>query len=205
MDGNYIAIGATGFQAGDNTIGATDLYMKRMDTWIFRQRLTANDGKDGDSFGSSVALSGKTVLVGAPRHSAAGGDGSGAAYVFQPRGTNWVQQSKLVDPISALEDEFGYSVAVSDETAVVGARQDDKRGLNSGTVYVFMRQAPTAKTLEEWWKQTAVLTAEDPAIGAQFGHAVDIDQDTIIVGAYGADVAGSDSGAAYIFERRGAQ
>jgi len=205
MDGNYIAIGATGFKAGDNTIGATDLYMKRMDTWIFRQRLTANDGKNGDNFGASVALSGKTVLVGAPRHSAAGGDGSGAAYVFQPRGTNWVQQSKLVDPISALEDEFGYSVAVSDETAVVGARQDDKRGLNSGTVYVFMRQAPTAKTLEEWWKQTAVLTAEDPAIGAQFGHAVDIDQDTIIVGAYGADVAGSDSGTAYIFERRGAQ
>ncbi len=205
MYDNYIAIGATGFSSGDITVGSADIYMKRMETWIFRQRLTANDGKNGDNFGAAVALSGKTVLVGAPDHNSAGGDGSGAAYVFQPRGTNWVQQSKLVDPISALEDEFGYSVAVSRKTAVVGARQDDKKGLNSGTVYVFTQQRPTAKILEEWWKQTDVLTAENPAIGAQFGHSVDIDHDLIIVGAYGADVAGSDSGAAYIFERSGAQ
>lgn len=206
MDGKYIAIGATGFQAGNKgVVGSVDLYMKRMDTWIFRQRLTANDGRNGDTFGASVALNEKTVLVGSPFHSAAGGNGSGAAYVFQTRGTTWLQQSKLVDPISALEDEFGYSVAVSGEMAVVGARQDDKRGPNSGTVYVFTRQPPTAKTLKEWWKQTAVLTAENPAIGAQFGHAVDVDQNTIIVGAYGVDLAGSDSGAAYIFEQRGGQ
>ena len=106
---------------------------------------TSSDPPDPD-FGLSVALSGSTALVGAPRQQK--GDTGGAAYVFVRSGTTWSQQAELTVPASAQHDFFGYSVAVSGTTALAGAWNLDS---GDGAAYVFVRSGST-------WSQQAGLT-----------------------------------------------
>ena len=95
-------------------------------TWTQQAELTASDGAASDDFGYSVAVSGTTAVVGAwGRHSA-----TGAAYVFGESANTWTQQAELTASDGAASDDFGYSVAVSGTTAVVGAYGNHKK---SGT------------------------------------------------------------------------
>ena len=178
--------------------GAAYIYRKRGDRWESIAKLLPHDAIEGDDFGDAVAINGNTVVVGSPDNSA-GGPESGAAYIYTKQGEKWIKQVKLIDTVSSSEDEFGYSVAITDKTAVVGSRQDDRRGINTGSVYVYT--SLTDDKGETRWDKQSVLTADDAAIGAQFGHAVAVDKDTILVGAHGMDDAGVDSGAAYLFAR----
>src|SRR6185436_11880672 len=91
----------------------------------------------GDLFGSSVAVAGDTAVVGAPLRDGKGKD-SGAAYVFVRSGVTWSQQAKLLADDGAAGDEFGISVAVSGDTAVVGAYSRDDKGTDSGAAYAFV-------------------------------------------------------------------
>ena len=95
--------------------------------------ITADDAAAGDGFGGSVAVSGTTVVVGAPFD-----DGSfGSAYVFDCSSFPCVQVSKLTASDGAEFDFFGESVAVSGTTAVVGASRDDDAANDSGSAYYF--------------------------------------------------------------------
>src|SRR5690606_16303405 len=94
-------------------------------------------------------------------------------------------------------DQFGRSVSVSGDTALVGADGDVDAGSNSGSAYVFVRSGAS-------WARQAKLRARDGAALDQFGHSVSISGDTALVGAYGDDDAGSNSGSAYVFVRSGA-
>jgi len=161
-------------------------------------KLTASDGGHGDYFGMSVAISGDTAIVGAHGDDDKG-DTSGSAYIFHRQWNDssslwqWSQQAKLTALDGAVGDAFGRSVAISGDTAIVGAHGDDDKGSNSGSAYVFTRSATT-------WTQEAKLTASDAAQGDTFGWSVAISSDTAIVGAYGDD---GYSGSAYIFQRSG--
>ena len=147
--------------------------------------LTASDGATGAYFGYSVAVSGDTAVVGAY-----GADSeTGAAYVFTRSGAVWTQQQKLTASDGALGAKFGCSVAVSGDTAVVGAWGDDS---NSGAAYVFTRSASV-------WTQQQKLTAGAASDLANFGASVALSGDTAIVGAPG----DSFIGAAYVFTRSG--
>ncbi len=159
-------------------------------------KLTADDGAAGDNFGSSVAISGDTVIVGA-QWDDDNGDGSGSAYVFVLNGTTWNQQAKLTASDGAPEDWFGHSVAISGDTVVVGAHGDDDRGYGSGSAYVFVRDGTT-------WTQQAKLTANDGAAADAFGWFVAVSEDTAVVGAYNDDDRGASSGSVYVFVRNGA-
>ena len=108
------------------------------------------------------------------------------------------QLAKLVANDGAKGDTFGTSVAISDGIAVVGANGDDDKGYNSGAVYVFEMSSPDD---ESSWAQVAKLTADDGAKYDMFGGSVAISDGTIVVGAYGDDDNGSDSGAVYLFEK----
>ena len=99
-------------------------------------KLTARNAAIDDQFGSSVAVSGDTALVGVPYDDDAGSD-SGAAYIFVRSGTSWIQQAKLTASDAAAGDLFGQSVAVSGDTALVGAVDDGDAGRNSGSAYVY--------------------------------------------------------------------
>jgi hypothetical protein len=120
-------------------------------------KLTASDGAKHDNFGWSVAISGATAVVGADTKNS----GTGAAYVFTRSGSTWSQQAKLTASDAAAGDNFGFSVAISMDTVVVGA---DAKSSNTGAAYVFTRSGTT-------WSQQAKLTASDAAAGDNFGGA----------------------------------
>ena len=140
-------------------------------------------------------LSGDLAVVGAGYAANAAGTTSGVAYVFRRSGSGWTQAAKLL-PQDAGEawDVFGYSVSISGNTAIVGALQDDDRGTNSGSAYIFQESGST-------WTQVAKLTAGDGATGDGFGCSVSISGATAAVGAYGDDDKGTNSGSVYLFQQ----
>ena len=100
-------------------------------------KLTASDGAANDYFGYSVAVSGDTVVVGASSDDDNGTD-SGSAYVYRYDGSMW-QETKLTASDGEPNDLFGNSVAISEDTAMVGSPLDDDVGSMSGSAYVFVR------------------------------------------------------------------
>lgn len=156
--------------------------------------LLASDGAAGDEFGRAVAMDGDIIVVGAPDCCDAELE-AGSAYILRREGSSWVEQSKLLASDGEDGDEFGYSVGISGNLAIVGAQRDDDRGFNSGAAYIF-KYVPA---LDEWVQQ-AKLLASDGAAGDQFGHSVDICGDFAVVGAYLHDIGGSNTGAAYLFQ-----
>ena len=134
-----------------------------------------------DLFGSSVAIAGDTIVVGAWWDDD-NGEASGSAYVFTRTGTTWTEQAKLTASDGAAFERFGFSVAIAGDTIVVGAYLDD----NVGSAYVFTRTGTI-------WTQQAKLLGSDGA-PSNFGISVAIVGDTIVVGA---------REASYVFTRTG--
>jgi uncharacterized repeat protein (TIGR01451 family) len=152
---------------------------------------------ENDRFGRSVAIDGDTVVVGA--YNADLGDiiGAGAAYVFTLDGSIWTEQQKLSASDKAGGDYFGRSVAIDGDTIVAGAYRADPGGSNAGAAYVFTRTGST-------WTEQQKLTASDKAENDYFGRSVAISGETVVVGAYNADLGDiTDAGAAYVFTRTG--
>ncbi len=105
--------------------GSAYIYVRNGTTWAQQAKLTANDGAASDNFGWSVALSGNTALVGAPEDAVGANAEQGSAYIFVRNGTTWTQQAKFTSSDGAAEDAFGIAVALSGETALVGAPGGD--------------------------------------------------------------------------------
>ena len=160
------------------------------------KRLVATDPQAFDFFGNSVAVSGDTAVVGTREADA----DAGAAYVFQ-RGQggvdNWGKVTKLLASDAEANDVFGWSVALSGDTLVVGAYGEDAGGNAAGAAYVFGRDEGGADN----WGEVKKLTASDAQAEDGFGFSVALSADTLVVGAGGEDAAGSQAGAAYVFER----
>ena len=230
---NSTADGVNGNQANNSATnaGAAYVFVRTGTTWAQQAYLKASNSNAFDRFGVSVAISGETIVVGARSEDSAAvgingdqGDNSagnsGAAYVFVRVGGNWTQQAYLKASNPDPQDEFGVSVAVFEDTVVVGAEDEASRstGVNgnqtnndvvgSGAVYVFTRTGTT-------WSQQAYLKASNTDFGDDFGEAVAIFGDTVVVGSSNedSDSVGIDgdptndnavnSGAAHIFIRTG--
>jgi hypothetical protein len=166
---------------------------------IQESKIVASDAASVDWFGWSVAISGDWLVVGAYRDDDAG-EGSGAAYVYQRQAgaeDRWIEVQKLTVGDAAEGDEFGRSVAIAGDTIVVGANGDDDRGDRSGSGYVFQRDQGGA----DQWGQVAKINSNTGAAGDRFGWSVAIHANSIVVGAPRDDDNGSDSGAAFVFER----
>ena len=162
-----------------------------IDPFIQQAKLTASDGAGGDQFGFSVAISGDTAVVGANLDDSQ----RGSAYVFVKPGSGWAnatETAKLTASDGAANDFFGDSVAISGDTVVVGATNDDGRG----SAYVFVKPGSGWATATE----TAKLTASDGVGDHFFGLSVAISGDTVVVGAKNDD---SGRGAAYVFVKPG--
>jgi uncharacterized repeat protein (TIGR01451 family) len=196
MDGDTVVVGAP-FESVQ--LGAAYVFVRSGTTWSQQQKLAASDGAGADQFGFAVSLSADTALVGAPLEDAPGGLGAGAAYVFVRSGTTWSEQQKLVAADGAAGDSFGWSVAVSGETAIVGEPFDDNvGGTNAGSAYAFVRSAT-------FWAPQQKLVASDGVGTAQFGIAVSLDGETAVIGASGDDPPGlPNAGSDYVFLRSGA-
>jgi hypothetical protein len=195
IDGDTAVVGAGYADVGLKLDqGAAYVFTRSGETWTQRQKLTASDSALGAYFGSSVAISGDTVVVGARGAYVDGEVNQGAAYVFTRSGETWTQQQKLTASDGTARDHFGSSVAISGDTVVVGASQADVGGnYHQGAAYVFARSGAT-------WTQRQKLTTSRGAAQAFFGGSVAISGGTMVVGAHGADIGANESqGAAYVF------
>ena len=205
LDENTMAVGA--YQANHvdgngngNTVsdsGSAYVFTRQQGAWSQVAKLTAYDPAANDYFGRSVAVDGNTVVVGADQHDGKGDD-SGAAYVFTKPSGIWddtTETARLTASDAASDDKFGISVAVNGRKALVGARQDDDNGGNSGSAYVFAKPSGGWTTATE----TAKLTASDGAADDEFGISVAVAGDTVVVGAH----QDGGSGSAYVYSVSG--
>lgn len=138
--------------------------------WTEAARLAASDGTIGDRFGAALAAAGDRMLVGAP----AADSGLGAVYVFERRGSAWAQVSRLVAPARVKGDDFGASLLVAGDVALVGAPGHAE---SSGLVHVFRRDGRGA------WAAAGTLASPDSGTGQRFGIAMAQDGGTLLVGA----------------------
>jgi len=179
---------------GDES-GSAYIFMRSGSSWSQQAKLMAYDGAGDDQFGSSVSIDGDWALVGAPFDDDQGID-SGSVHVFLRSGTTWAQQAKLVASTGTTKEEFGTSISIDGDTAIIGAPFAGGVHPSAGVAYVFARSGWT-------WTQQARLSASDGATGDEFGCSVSIDGDTALVGAWGDDDTGDNSGSAYVFCRSG--
>jgi hypothetical protein len=156
------------------------------ETWIEIQKLLASDGEQGDYFGYSISLFGDTALIGAYWSN----DDKGSAYIFTHTGTTWTQQAKLTASDGVAEDQFGISVSLYENTALIGAYACNG---GTGASYVFTRTGTT-------WMEQQKLTASDGQVDDYFGGSVSLFNDTALIGAF---VWNGGAGAAYVFTRTG--
>jgi hypothetical protein len=180
ISGSTLAVGDAAHAKG---AGRAYVFAETGTGWKQTAELKGSDTAAGDQFGSSVAISGTTVVVGARLNT----KGAGRAYVFKKTPTGWKQAAELKGSDTIAVDEFGGSVAISGTTVIVGAWSHS----DGGAAYVFTKTA-------SGWKQAAELKGSDAAGPEQFGGTVAISGTTIVVGAC---VDANCHGEAYIFNK----
>ncbi|QJE94659.1 FG-GAP repeat protein [Luteolibacter luteus] len=206
-------------------------YPITIDPVAMQTYLAPSNGDQSDDFSHAVAISGDTVVMGAPGEDSAAtgvnGDeasnaatDSGAAYIFVRNGSAWTQQAYLKASNTGAGDSFGCAVAISGDTVAIAARSEDSEATgvngdqsgnaaaNSGAVYVFTRSGTT-------WTQQAYLKGANTGADDNFGASVGIVNDTVVVGASeedsnatgvngnATDESAPGSGAVYVFTRSG--
>ena len=189
--------------------GALYVFDRTNAGWIQTQKIVANDRELGSWLGNSVAICGNNIIAGAigGDHDANGGsrmEAAGAAYIFERSGGKWLQTQKLVAADRSPYDEFGFSVAISGDYAVVGARRvtekkgDEDNGAYTGNAYIFKRNAAGG------WSQQMKIDPDDRTNGDYLGTAVGISGDYLIVSAPGQDTDSlgnymPNAGAIYVY------
>lgn len=182
IDDDVMVVGCSSDPADDpEHVGGAFVFLRVAGTWVGPTPLRAADGKNGEFFGESVAVSDGTVVVGAPLANVRDDRGetrnaAGAVYVFKRVGRSWQQQARLTARNASEDDGLGAAVAVYGDTLAASAPFEDsvKTGVNqngrdddapdSGAVYVFVRRAGR-------WTQQAYIKAPrpDPAVAPQWG------------------------------------
>lgn len=243
IDGDTMVVGAQGEStiatgvngAGSDTLGANQsgaiyVFVRADGVWTQQAHIKANHPDEGDTFGRSVAISGDTIVVGAPAEdsAASGIDGdetdnsaadAGAAYVFFRADGVWTQQAYLKASNPDSYDKFGGAVAISGDVVVVGAvgescaattvdgDQNNNSSSGSGAAYVFRRNGGA-------WTQDAYLKSHtsirNSSLGCNLGYSVAVSGSDIVVGEPYADrndpLGGPSSprrGFAYVFTYNG--
>ncbi|MBS1788049.1 MAG: putative Ig domain-containing protein [Acidobacteria bacterium] len=198
LDGNTALVGAPYDEVTHTDQGSVYVFVRTDTGWTLQQKLFAQDGEPGDKFGSAVAISGNTALIGAPEDDEGTNLEFGSAYVFVRSGTVWTQQQKLSPNGGLAGALFGSAVALDGNTALVGAylQTITPSFFTSGAAYVFVRNGTT-------WTQQQRLLSNDFQDGDFFGFGVALDGDTALVGAPNHSVSIGGQGAAYIFTRSG--
>ena len=197
LSGSTAVVGAPGHNEAGAGSGVAYLFGQNVggaDAWGNSGTLIGSNSASGDAFGSSVDIDGSNIVVGAPTADRNMRSNTGAAYVFIGAA---LTENELIpsDPDDLNNgDDFGFSVAISGTTALVGARAEDEGGGTSGAAYAF--------TAADGWAQGAKFKPADSADLDEFGYAMGLDGSTAVVGALKGDAdmqMVNDAGAAYIF------
>ena len=192
ISGDYAIIGAQREDTKGESSGSAYIFARENGIWIEKAKITARDGDENDRFGFSVSIDSNYAIIGA-----IGSNGnvnySGSAYIFKRQRANWIEQAKFNASDGSEHDDFGRTVSISGEYAIVGAYWDDDNGFNSGSAYIFKRE-------RENWIEQAKLIASDGSEWDQFGKAVEISGDYAVIGANRDDDGETESGSAYVFK-----
>ena len=163
--------------------------------WGEKNKIVASDRAENDNFGNSVDIDGNYAIVGAFRKD----NYTGAAYIFKKNTSgNWVQVAKLIASDRAADDNFGYSVSISGNFAIVGAYQEDEDAIggetvsNAGSVYIFKNDG------SDNWIQVQKKVASNRSENNYFGYSVSMNGEYAVVGAYGRM---ESRGAAYVLKK----
>ena len=191
ISGDYAVVGAQENDDNGTNSGSAYVFKRAGASWAQETKLLPSDGATIDVFGISVSISGDYAVVGAHRDRD-NGSFSGSAYVFKRTDVTWTQEAKLLPSDGAADDQFGISVSISGDYAVVGAQENDDNGSNSGSAYLFKRS-------DTIWTQEAKLLASDGAAADEFGRSVSISGDYAVVGAWRDNDNGTDAGSAYLY------
>eukprot|EP00970_Alexandrium_tamarense_P002571 scaffold363_cov209-Alexandrium_tamarense.AAC.30 len=190
----HLVVGAP----NDDDKGSAYLYTlnSTSNTWGDEQKIVSSDGAADDLFGRAVAMSGTGHLVVGAYADDDKGSSSGSVYLYTLNSTSntWGDEQKIVSSDGATNDWFGWSVAMSGTGhLVVGARGDDDNGSSSGSVYLY-----TLNSTSNTWGDEQKIVASDGAAYKNFGNAVAMSgTGHLVVGAFGDDDMGSNSGSVY--------
>ena len=193
-DGAFVAFGVRGHDGGLVNRGAAYLFARGAAGWSQLQKLTPATPQSREEFGHAVSLRGTVLAVGAPK-SDRDGVGAGSAWIFESNGANFVEAVRLSAPAPAVAGGFGAAVAVGDGLVAVGEARGDDGGAAAGLVHIF-RRVGSNWVMEATLRHPGVPTAED-----EFGLAVAVAGEVLVVGAPGDDGAAVNAGAAFVFER----
>jgi len=186
VSGDTVVVGAPYHEVTDVGQGAAYVFVRSGITWTQQQELLASDEAANDNLGWSVSVDGDTAVVGAPDKTVGSNSEQGVAYVFVRSGTTWTQQQQLTASDGVANDDFGYSVSVNGDTAVIG-------DLQRNAAYVFVRSGTT-------WTQQQELTTSD---GVHLS-SVAVNGNIAVIGSPGTTVGtNSAQGSAYVFVRSG--
>ena len=162
--------------------------------WYQQNKLVGSDGNANDQFGSSVSINQDNLIIGVVSDDSNNGMDAGSAYIFNRIGTDWSQKTIIFPSDGSVNDNFGISVSIDGNYAIIGASGDDS---NRGSAYVFRWTGIV-------WSQQAKIIASDREPDDLFGHSVSIKGDFAIIGSFCDDNEnGIDAGSAYIFKRSG--
>jgi hypothetical protein len=211
IDAGTVVVGAPGDMVSAPLVsGRAFIYARQGETWVEQAQLQSDQPEVGDYFGASVAVSGDTAVIGASGEDMR----AGAVYVYTRENGVWSKQARLRASNAEAYDFFGSAVAIEGDTLAVGAMYEDSAargvfasvpvpednaGLTSGAAYVFSRSVQT-------WTQRSYLKGGSSAGGDEFGTALALSGNTLVIGAPAANVtyaavARSNSGGAYAFEK----
>jgi hypothetical protein len=191
ISGNYAIVGSKYDDDYGTNSGSAYIFINTNDVWIQAAKINAMDGSQDDYFGYSVHLSGNYAIVGSP-YDDTNGLNSGSAHIFERTGTNWIHIKTLMANDRAAQDFFGNQVSISNDYALVSAYQDDDYGSNSGSVYVFKKTGSD-------WVQWDKISPSDATGNERFGSSIDISDGQAVIGAYGTDDNGDNSGAVHFY------
>ncbi|MBN2778606.1 MAG: T9SS type A sorting domain-containing protein [Bacteroidales bacterium] len=196
IDGNYAAIGCPGY---DSNSGKVELLEYSGSSWEVVAVLTSSNVNPDDNFGSSVCINQDIVIIGAYNNDELGTN-VGMAYIFEKPSSGWTDMTetvKLFPSDGDNSDLFGVSVAVNNDIAYVGASGWDGDFSSEGAIYVFQKTSTTWEDFEE----IAMLNLSDPSNIDQLGKSISVYDDILVAGVSYDDENGTNSGAAYIFEK----
>jgi len=183
ISGDYVAVGVPYYDGTALGSGCAYLF-KKDDDGVLQQiaRFEAEDGQKDDNFGHSISISGNYIAVGAYMEDTTD-ENAGTVYLFKrnsDRRDDVHQIAKIQADDAEKDDWFGYSVAIDENYIAVGAFQEDTKADNAGSVYLFRRDSDDNNN----FTQVAKLNADDEDANDNFGYAVDISGNYIVVGAY---------------------
>jgi hypothetical protein len=196
LDGEVAVVGAPYADPLGSFSGRVWVFRHDGAAWAQEASLVAPDGSSGDRFGTSVAVRGSTLMVGAPRADGAAPE-QGVVYVYEHDGSTWSMTQAFSDPLGARGDRFGATLSLLGDDVAVGAPRSGMAGLpNAGAVAMARRVGGT-------WSVDTRLLSPAPAALANLGTSVSLGPDVLIAGIPFDDEAAPKAGAALLFRRVG--